>query len=196
MGYHTNNTGRWLIPMFFIAAIISLPQCIWGFNKMEVKHLRLFVNLWWEDKENQPLSIEEVKTLSRFLREDDLIFVHPTKSQLKIIEEIKGDIVIFRGSYDGLIADVKFAKSKGIKFSYLGYNLETFPTHRAPEKEKQNPVVYFNQVRKLADENKVKLINSLPLYKEITIKYLNELKELVTGADVIHLEVQRYQLLL
>ncbi len=194
MEYRLSNTGRWLILILFISTIISLPQCLWGFNKSEVKHLRLFVNLWYEDRENQTLSIEEAKTINKFLRKDDLLFVHP-KAHQKIIKEIKGSIVIFGGSYDKLIGDVEFAKSKGIKFSYLGYNLETFPTHRAPDDEKENPVFYFKKVRKLADENKVKIVNSLPLYKEITSEYLNELKELVTGADVIHLEVQRYQLL-
>jgi len=158
-------------------------------QKTSLSQLRLFVNLWTET--GRALTVEEVKVLNEFLRKDDLVFVHTKHPRtIPTIKKVKrGRIVITAGSYDMLIQSLKVAKSEGVRFEYLFHSLEGFPTHRAPDEEKKNPVEYTRKAKELADANGVGLVISpdhvylFPYWKEMS-KY----------ADIFHLEVQRYQL--
>lgn len=154
------------------------------------KKLRLGISLYAVDVPK--LEPAYVSQLSKYLIDDDIIFIRGKPETKELIIEIKkGKVAIIRQSLADIEKDIKFMDSNGIKFDYLCYNPEAFASSHTPQEEKKDIVEAVKNARKLAEKHKVGLI--VVTDSKITLPRFGS--QMAKYSDIFVVQLQSYQLL-
>lgn len=183
----SKRIGLVLLVITVIAPCLFLTYTAHGGVK---KKLRLGISLYAVDVPK--LEPSYVSRLSKYLIDDDIIFIKGKPVTKELIKEIKkGKVAIIRQSLADIEKDIKFMDSNEIKFDYLCYNPEAYASSHTPQEEKKDIVEAVKNARKLADKHKVRLI--IVTDSKITLQRFGS--QIAKYADIFVVQLQSYQLL-
>lgn len=176
-----------------VALICGVIVCLLTFNfsihAKSFKNLLLAIPLWAGDSAMGP---DYVAEWNNYLKDGDIIFIKGNPTTIRLLKEIKkGKRAIIRQSIADIEKDIAFLKAEGIRFEYICYNPEDWPTSHTPEEEKKDVVSAVKKVRAIAKKYGVGLIivtdtkKTLPMYGSQMAQY----------ADIFAIQFQDYQFL-